>query len=170
MEIVMRILMFAAFAALGLAGGALAEPLSTVSSVEVTLSPELRKKAVEEYGLKDLDRLTVELRKEVEQQLARTGVLAGGRVELILVDAKPNRPTMKQLGDKPGLSYQSYGIGGAEIAGRAIAVDGAVTPISYRWYETDIRDSWYQSTWADAEHAFDRFARRLGRGAAYAQR
>lgn len=170
MEIVMRILMFAAFAALGLVGSALAEPLSTVSSVEVTLSPELRKKAVEEYGLREVDRLTVELRKEVEQQLSRTGVLAGGRVELVLVDARPNRPTMKQLGDKPGLSYQSYGVGGAEIAGRAIAVDGAVTPISYRWYETDIRDSWYQSTWADAEHAFDRFARRLGRGAAYAQR
>lgn len=166
----MRILLFAVFATLGLVGSALAEPTSTVSSVDVTLSPELRKKATEEYGLKEVDRLARELRKDVEQQLQRTGVLAGGRVELILVDARPNRPTMKQLGDKPGLSYQSFGIGGAEIEGRAIAVDGSVTPIKYRWYETDIRDSWYQHTWADAEHAFDRFARRLGSGKAYAQR
>ena len=166
----MRILMFAAVATLGLAGGALAEPLSTVSNVEVVIGPELRKKAVDEYGLKEVDRLAVELRKDVARQLERTGVLAGGRVELTLVDARPNRPTMKQLGDTPGLSYQSFGIGGATIEGRAIAVDGAVTPINYRWYETDIRDSWHQSTWADAEHAFDRFARRLGRGAAYAQR
>lgn len=166
----MRILMFAVFAALGLVGSALAEPLSTVSSVEVTLSPALREKAAKEYGLKEVDRLAVELRKDVERQLERTGVLAGGRVELILVDVKPNRPTMKQMGDKPGLSYQSFGVGGAQIEGKAIAVDGAVTPIRYRWYETDIRDSWYQSTWADAEHAFDRFARGLGRGAVYALR
>ena len=170
MEIVMRILMFAAFAALGLVGSALAEPLSTVSSVEVTLSPELRKKAVEEYGLREVDRLTVELRKEVEQQLSRTGVLAGGRVELVLVDARPNRPTMKQLGDKPGLSYQSYGIGGAEIAGRAIAVDGAVTPISYRWYETDIRQAYGAWIWHDAEWAFGRFASRLAKGDQLARR
>ena len=122
----MRILMFAAFAALGLVGSALAEPLSTVSSVEVTLSPELRKKAIKEYGLKDVDRLAVELRKDVEKQLERTGVLAGGRVELVLVDARPNRPTMKQLGDKPGLSYQSYGIGGAE----ALSERGELAPES----------------------------------------
>ncbi len=166
----MRVLMFAAFAALGLVGAALAEPLSTVASVEVTIGSELKKKAAKEYGVKDVDRLAEELRKDVERQMERTGVLAGGRVELTLVDVKPNRPTMKQLGDKPGLSYQSFGIGGAAIEGRAIALDGSVTPISYRWYENDIRDAWYQSTWADAEHAFDRFARRLGQGKAYAQR
>lgn len=166
----MRVLMFAAFAALGLVGSALAAPAPDASNVDVTLSPELRKKAAETYGTRDVERLAAELKKDVARELDRTGVLAGGRVELTLVDVKPNRPTFKQLGDKPGLSFQSFGIGGAEIEGRAISLDGDVTPIRYRWYETDIRNSSYQHTWGDAEHAFDRFANRLGRGALYAQR
>lgn len=166
----MRILMFGSVAALSLAGAALAAPLSTVSTVQVAIAPELQEKAAEEYGVKDVNRLADELRQDVTRQLERTGVLAGGRVELVLTDVKPNRPTMKQMGDTPGLSYQSFGVGGAAIEGRAIAADGSVTPIRYQWYESDIRQSWYQTTWADAEHAFDRFARRLSRGAAYAQR
>ncbi len=166
----MRVLMFAAFAALGLVGSALAEPMSTVSSVEVSLSPELKTKAAKEYGVKEVDRLAAELRKDVTKQLESTGVLAGGRVELTLVDVKPNRPTMKQMGDKPGLSFQSFGVGGARIEGRAISLDGEITPIKYEWYETDIRNAWYQTTWADTERAFDRFARKIGHGAVYAQR
>lgn len=166
----MRLLMFAAFAALGLVGSAFAEPAAEVSNVEVTVSPALKKKAAEEYGVKDVDRLVAELKKDVARELERTGVLAGGRVELTLVDARPNRPTFKQMGDKPGLSYQSFGVGGAEIEGRAISLDGDVTPLRYRWYETDIHNSRHQNTWADAEHAFDRFASRLGRGSVYALR
>lgn len=166
----MRVLMFAAFAALGLVGSALAEPMSTVSSVEVSLSPELKTKAAKEYGVKEVDRLAAELRKDVTRRLESTGVLAGGRVELTLVDVKPNRPTMKQMGDKPGLSFQSFGVGGATIEGRAISLDGEITPIKYEWYESDIRNSWHQTTWADTERAFDRFARKIGHGAVYAQR
>lgn len=166
----MRALLFTAFATLGLVGSALAEPMTTISSVQVELSPELRKKAVEEYGLKDVERLAIELRKDVEREMQRTGVLAGGKLELTLVDARPNRPTFKQLGDRPGLSYESFGVGGAEIAGRAISMDGEVTPVSYRWYESDIRQARYHSTWSDAEYAIGRFAHQLGRGGVYARR
>jgi hypothetical protein len=160
----MRTLLFTAFAALALVGSAYAEPLSTVSSVGVTLSPELRKKAVEDYGLKEVDRLAAELRKDVERELQRTGTLAGGRLELTLVDVRPNRPTFKQLGDRPGLSPMSFGIGGMSIEGRAISVDGQVTPVRYSWYESDIRNVRLAGAWSDAEYGFDRFAYNLGRG------
>lgn len=166
----MRTLLITAFAFVGLAGSALAEPLSTVSSVQVTVGPELAKKAVEDYGVRDVDRLVAELRTDVERQLQRTGVLAGGRVELTLTDARPNRPTFKQLGDRPGLSYQSFGTGGLAIEGKAISIDGDVTPIRYSWYETDLRDSRIGGTWADAEYGIDRFAFQLGRGKVYARR
>jgi hypothetical protein len=166
----MRALLFTAFATLALVGSAYAEPLPTVSSVEVTLSPELRQKAADEYGERDVQRLAAELRKDVEREMRRTGVLAGGRLELTLVDVQPNRPTFKQLGDTPGLSLQSFGIGGATIEGRAISLDGEVTPVRYQWYETDIRQSHMTSTWSDAEYAIGRFAYQLGRGNVYARR
>jgi len=117
-----------------------------------------------------VQRLAAELRKDVEREMRRTGVLAGGRLELTLVDVQPNRPTFKQLGDTPGLSLQSFGIGGATIEGRAISLDGEVTPVRYQWYETDIRQSHMTSTWSDAEYAIGRFAYQLGRGNVYARR
>lgn len=166
----MRALLFTAFATFALVGSALADPMPTIASVEVKLGPELQKKAAEEYGVRDVERLASELRKDVEREMHRTGVLAGGRLELTLVDARPNRPTFKQLGDKPGLSMESFGLGGAKIEGRAITIDGDVTPVRYDWYETDIRQSRLTTTWSDAEYAISRFAYQLGRGNVYARR
>ena len=83
---------------------------------------------------------------------------------------KPNRPTFKQLGDKPGLSMQSFGVGGAAITGRIVAADGSEKPLSYHWYETDIRQASNNWVWSDAEWTFDRFARKLARDGEIAQR
>ncbi|MFD3262519.1 hypothetical protein [Phenylobacterium ferrooxidans] len=165
----MHVILLSSLAAL-VAGSAAAAPLSTVGSVEVSVSPELQKKAAEDLGVKDVDRLAAELRRDVTRELERTGVLAGGRMELVLTDVRPNRPTFRQLGAQPGLSYESYGIGGATIDGQAISVTGEVTPIHFQWYESDIRQAWTKSTWADAHYAFNRFAYRYGRGESYAAR
>lgn len=162
----MRITALAVAALLSSATAAFAAP----ASVTVTVGPELQKKAIEKYGVRDIDRLAAELRKDVERELARTGAYDGARIELVLVDAQPNRPTFKQLGDKPGLSFQSFGIGGARIVGQAIAPGGAVTPLKYSYYETDIRQSWDRSTWSDAEWTMNRFAYRLASGKSVASR
>lgn len=140
------------------------------AEVQVQIGPKLQKAATESLGVNEVDRLAADLKRRVERELARTGVLEGARIELTLVDATPNRPTFKQLGDRPGLSYESYSLGGARIEGRAVAVDGAITPIRYEWYESDIRYAPYRVTWSDADAAFGQFARRLARGDAYARR
>lgn len=152
------------------ASSVMAAPLSTVGSVEVSISPELQKKAADDLGVRDVDRLAAELRRDVTRELERTGVLAGGRMQLVLTDVRPNRPTFRQLGNQPGLSYESYGIGGATIDGQAISVTGEVTPIHFQWYDSDIRQAWTKSTWSDANYAFHRFAYRYGRGESYAAR
>ena len=162
----MRITALIAAALISSATAAVAAP----ASVTVTVGPELQKKAVEKYGVRDVDRLATELRKDVERELARTGAYDGARIELVLMDAKPNRPTFKQLSDVPGLSYQSFGIGGARIEGQAVAPGGAVTPLKYSYYETDIRWSWANATWSDAEWTISRFAYRLASGKAIASR
>ena len=147
-----------------------ATAVAAPAEVSVAIAPELQIKAERDYGVRDVQRLADELRRDVTRALAQTGVHDGARVELVLVDAKPNRPTFKQLGDTPGLSMESFGIGGARIEGQVVSADGQTTPLSYRWYENDIRDAWGASTWHDAEWAFQRFAKRLSRGQQLAHR
>ena len=147
-----------------LASLAAAPALAAQPSIEVKISPTLQSQAEKSLGVRDVRELADELKREVGRHLDRTGVLDGARLELILVDAKPNRPTFQQLSNQPGLSMESFGVGGATIEGKAIAVDGTVTPLGYRWYQTDIRNSRYLTTWADADAAIYQFADRLARG------
>ena len=160
------VLATAVLAAAGLATAALAAP----ASVSVAIGPELQAKAAATLGQRDVNDLANELRTRVEKELVKTGAYDGQRIELELTDVQPNRPTFKQLSDKPGLSYESFGIGGARIEGSAIAPNGRVTPISYKYYESDIRDARRGGTWADAQWTIDRFAHQLGRGDAVASR
>jgi hypothetical protein len=162
----MRALAFAAAAVLASSTAAFAAP----ASVSVTIGPDLQTKATKTLGVRDVDGLAAQLKATVEKRLAKTGAYDGARIELVLTDVQPNHPTFKQMSDTPGLSYESFGIGGAKIEGRAIASGGAITPIRYKYYESDIRWARRGGTWADAEGAFDRFAYDLGRGVAVASR
>lgn len=162
----MRRLALSAAALLASAGVASAAP----PVVTVDVAPKLQEKFEKTYGLREAQRLTADLKSSVEQRLAKTGAYEDARIELTLKDVKPNRPTFKQLTDTPGLSMQSFGVGGAAIEGQVVAADGTATPVSYSWYETDIRDAYANWTWSDAEWTFDRFAGRLARGAELAQR
>jgi hypothetical protein len=165
----MRIVVLAALAA-ALSAGVASAVQASPALVDVAIGPQLQAKAEKSYGVREVRDLAGELRSDVERALARTGAYDGARIELVLSDAVPNRPTFKQLGDKPGLSYASFGLGGARIEGRIVTADGRETPVSYRDYETDIRFARMASTWRDAETGFDRFARDLARGKAMASR
>jgi hypothetical protein len=161
----MRVIAFAAAAMLA-ATSAAAAP----ASVQVSIGPKLQEKAVEKYGVREIDRLAQDLQRRVERSLDRSGALADTDIRLVLVDVQPNRPTMKQMSDRIGLSFTSFGIGGARIEGQAVSADGQVRPLSYAWYESDIRQVTGYTTWHDAEWTFDRFARRLARGEELASR
>lgn len=157
----MRIAALTLAAALGLAGAAAAQPVS----VSVAIGPTLQDKA-EDYGQRELDFLARDLQRSVESRVDGQA----GRYELVIVDAKPSRPTFEQLGDRPGLSPLSFGLGGATVEGAYIAPDGSRTPIRYGWYEHDIGWAQHSSTWADAERAFDKLGNRLARGQLHASR
>lgn len=162
----MRTIAVAAVALLASASAALAAP----QSVTVAIGPKLQAKAAEKYGERDVADLAAQLQSSVTRELGKSGAYDGQRIELTLVDAVPNRPTFKQLGDTPGLDLRSFGVGGATIEGRAVAPDGHVTPLRYKWYETDIRQARGMATWTDAQWTIDRFADALGRGKALASR
>jgi hypothetical protein len=158
---------------LSLANAAEPGPLTPVASVTVTIDPAFAKVGGKDYGLRDLQGLADSLKKSVEGQLSAKGRLTPGAadaatVNLVLIDAKPNRPTFKQMADRPGLSMESFGIGGAEVKGEQVMPGGGKIMLGYSWYENDIRWSQAQATWSDAERAIDGFARRLAEGDAEA--
>jgi len=167
----MRSLTFVSLLSAGLlaAGAAVAgdarfqSPDGTVPRVAVALGPDLQDKA-EDIGQRDLDRLTGRLQREVEQALAR----GGGDVvsaRLVLVDARPNRPTFEQVASRPGLdSFRSVSIGGARIEGEVTTADGATRPVSYDWYSSSLADVRGFGVWDDADRAIDRFAQRITDG------
>jgi hypothetical protein len=160
------ILAAAVAASIGFGAGAQAAP----ARVDVAIGPELQAKAVKTYGLREVRGLAERLRERVQRELARTGAYADSHVVLELTDAVPNRPTFKQMSDRPGLSFDSFGIGGAEIEGHVVSPDGRVQPVSYRYYDTSIRDLDGVSTWYEADWTIGRFARDLAHGQAFARR
>jgi hypothetical protein len=146
-------------AALALAASA----APALADTSITFAPEAQKKLAEDYGMREQAYLERLLTARVERALAAQGVQ--GSVRLTVFDVTPSRPTLKQMSDKPGLSFQSFGIGGADIEGVVQTSAGEVR-LRQDWYETDIVDSQFESTWGDAATAFDRFARRLAKTAA----
>lgn len=149
-------------ALVALAGLALAAAPASALTVETTISPEFQTKLEDDIGVREAKYLTESLTKKVEAALARAGVNVD-RVVLTLHDAKPNRPTMEQVSNKPGLDpSRSISIGGARVTGVAYDASGAeVARLDYDWYETDLNSAVGSATWSDARWTFDRFARRF---------
>src|SRR5690606_23257679 len=134
------------------------------AAITVTLGPDVQEQA-DELGVREVQEQADRLAVVVQQALARDGALDGARIELVLTDLKPNRPTFPQAADRPGLDMiRSRSIGGAAIEGRITTADGQTLPVSYDWYSPSIRDVRGYSTWQDADRAFERLAANLVRG------
>lgn len=157
-------------------------PRAPVLVDDVRLGDELAAH-VDDIGQRDLDRLLEELRGDVEAQLSERGMLAqpgdaaATQLDLILVEAHPNRPTFEQLGgggdwnwDRRGglpttgssLSLASFGLGSVKVEGVFSAPDGAqLGAVAYRYEESDIRQAQFAATWTDVHRGIDIFADRI---------
>lgn len=159
----MRLSILLAGALAASAAASVAFAATPVASVSINVSPEVQKKAVKKYGVRDLDYLKRDLQKSIERQV---GVSPDGdRLEVTIVDLKPNHPTFKQMGDTVGLSSRSISIGGAALEGVRISPDGRRTPVRYSRFDNDIIESFHYGlgTWSTAQNAFDGFARRVAK-------
>lgn len=121
------------------------------------------------YGEKDLNRLTARLEKWTSKELEKKGVNVSSDSNLVLkltlVDVRPNRPTQKQLSKQPGLSFNSFGNGGAEIEGELFAADGSsLGIISYGYFDTFLDEFDRNSAmWTEARRVMQRFSRRVAK-------
>lgn len=164
-----------ALAAMMLAGAAAADqpasagaPLVSTQNVSVSIGGDLAKE-FDELGERDVRQQAEDLAQVIERELARDadtdGRWAGARVNLVLTDLKPNRPTMQQTIDRPGLSmFHSKSVGGATIEGEVVTSDGQRLPVRYERYSTSLADVFGYTTWSDADRAFDGLAANLRRG------
>lgn len=142
------------------AAPAMAEP----ALISVALGPDLQEKA-DELGPREVQEQADRLAELVGRALAREGDLDGARIELVLTDLKPNRPTFQQMADRPGLDgHRSRSIGGATIEGQITTADGRTLPVRYDWYSSSLADVWGVNTWSDADRAYRRLAVNLTDG------
>lgn len=142
------------------AAPAMAEP----ALISVALGPDLQEKA-DELGPREVQEQADRLAELVGRALARDGDLDGARIELVLTDLKPNRPTFQQMADRPGLDgHRSRSIGGATIEGQITTADGRTLPVRYDWYSSSLADVWGVNTWSDADRAYRRLAVNLTDG------
>lgn len=145
-----------AAAALGIASVAAATPIT------VGYSEDFAEKLVDDYGEREGARLSDEVIKDVTREFERQGVDVA-RVEVTIIDAKPNRPTFEQLSARPGLdAIRSISIGGMDLHGKAFDASGElIAETQYDWFENDITLARGAGTWTDANRASNRFARRF---------
>ena len=158
----------AGLAALAFAHGAAAAPV-TVSPVSV--SSEFQVKLDEELGAREGETLRRYASEAVAAALSRAGVGASATVsiDIVLIDAAPNRPTMEQLADRPGLSlFGSVSVGGAELTAMLRGADGAVlAEVAHRYYTPSLAYVFESpDTWTDARRAIRQFARKVAEAAA----
>ncbi|RIJ16215.1 hypothetical protein D1227_05030 [Henriciella mobilis] len=137
-------------------------PAAAASEISITYSAEFQEKLESDYGAKEGDRLSKEIRSDLERELRKANV-DPARISVIIVDAKPNRPTMQQMSDEPGLDMlRSKSIGGMDLEGTAYNASGeAVAELQYDWYETNIQMVGATGVWGDAKRASSRFAKKF---------
>lgn len=151
-----------------LAALAFAQSAGAVTLAPVSFSPEFQTKLSEELGTREGEFLRNRVEEAVRQALSQRGVDlndAGGAIEIVIVDANPNRPTMQQLAAQPGLDLgRSISIGGAELRAVLRGPGGEVlTEVDHRRYNHTITEvaEMASTTWSEAQRSIRAFANKV---------
>lgn len=139
-------------------------PIASAVEVNVSYSEDFAVELTDNYGEREGEYLSREITKDLTKTFAKAGI-DPARVDVMIIDAKPNRPTFEQLSAKPGLDYtRSISIGGMKLQATAFDAEGnELGAREYGWFESDLRDVIGSATWTDARRASDRFARKFAK-------
>lgn len=123
------------------------------------------------YGEKSLQTLIDEVQEELTEDFADRGLTVSDDAAIILrvtlEDVRNNRPTFTQMSKEPSLSFESFGVGGAELSADLLGPDGQdLGSMSYRWFETGANLAFFpqaNGVWSDANRAISRFSKRASK-------
>ena len=121
------------------------------------------------YGDKEIEYLLEEMEEEIRDDFADRNLTisdtAPTLLRITINKVKPNRPTFNQLTEDTSLSFQSFGIGGADVSAEFIAAGGNVIGTAEFDYFSSFNDRNLRGlgTWADANRAFSRFSKKLSK-------
>ena len=122
------------------------------------------------YGDRAIVYLIEEMQEEIVEDFSKRGLTlsdsAPTLMRITIVGAKPNRPTFNQLSKDASLSFQSFGIGGADMTAEFISAGGNVVGTAeYDYYSGfgDRPNLQSSGTWTDANRAFSRFSKKLSK-------
>lgn len=157
-------MLFAAVAVGALAFASSAAAVGPVTLQPVSFSPEFQTALHDDLGAREGVYLSGAVTRAVSRELEAHGATMGGggvTIELSIIDADPNRPTMQQAINEPGLDImRSISLGGAELHATLRAADGHVLgEVSHRRYDNSLVDlPGPPVTWQAAERAIRQFA------------
>lgn len=121
------------------------------------------------YGEKEITYLIDDLEDELIRDFAKRNIAisedAPTRLRITIESAKPNRPTFNQLSKDASLSFQSFGIGGAEVSAEFIGSnDEVLGTATYDYFPSFGETVVIQGPiWNDANRAFSRFSNKLSK-------
>lgn len=144
------------------AGTASAQTLQPAS-----FSPAFENKLRNDLGEREGVYLRQLVHEQITEALAQRGLTqnGGARIEVSILDADPNRPTIEQSSRRTGLStLGSVSIGGADLRSTLVSADGRVlAEVAHRHYSQnlDALTPYEPSTWTDARRAIHRFAEKV---------
>jgi hypothetical protein len=151
----------------GLAVLALAHTAHGQTISPVSFSPEFQVLVDEELGAREGDYLRETVTRRVAAALSQRGVTVGQSanvtIEISIIDADPNRPTMEQQSQNLGLDgLRSVSIGGAELQAVLRGSDGRVlSEVTHRRYDHSLADVFGSDTWHAARRAIGQFANKV---------
>lgn len=137
-------------------------PFASAAEVTVSYSDDFAEELADNYGEREGEILGREITKDLGQAFEKAGI-DPAKVEVTILDAKPNRPTMEQMRQEPGLDgFRSISLGGMKLQASAYDADGQLLAShEYGWFENNLRDVVGSAVWSDARRASDRFSRRF---------
>jgi hypothetical protein len=139
-----------------------AQATGSIEIGQISFSPGLRSRA-DELGMEELTRLATYLREDLERALIQSDWLGESVNEIalnvVIVDAVPNRPTMAQINRFETAHYGTTTAGGATIRASLIRDDHeVVAEFSYAWENPSLDESANYGIWTDARQTFSRFS------------